>query len=100
MGYEHLTPTDTCLQTVWSKDGIGYLLLQQFCDFPINDAPICCPKGWKLTFVGSRFTTSAKTRYSPTEAEAISVTLDTARMFVLGCKELIVITWNTQQQIT
>ena len=84
----------TCLQTDWSKEGLGYLLLQQHCKCDISKAPICCKDGWKLVFAGSRFTQPAETRYSPTEGEALAVAwaLEHARFFVLGCKNLIVST--------
>ena len=84
----------TCLQTDWSKSGIGYLLLQQHCNCNIETAPTCCHDGWKLVFAGSRFTTDAESRYSPTEGEALAVTwsLKHARMFVLGCNQLMVVT--------
>ena len=84
----------TCLQTDWSKSGIGYLLLQQHCNCETAKAPVCCKDGWKLVFAGSRFTSDAETCYSPTEGEALAVawSLQHARMFVLGCKDLIVST--------
>ena len=84
----------TCLQTDWSREGIGYLLLQQHCSCPPTNAPTCCPEGWQLVFAGSRFTTEPESRYAPTEGEclAVSWSLDNARMFVLGCKELIIVT--------
>ena len=84
----------TCLQTDWSKEGIGYLLLQQHCQCEIANAPICCKDGWKLVFAGSRFTLPAETRYSPTEGEALAVawSLEHAKFFVLGCKHLLVST--------
>ena len=84
----------TCLQTDWSKSGIGYLLLQQHCNCNTAKAPVCCKDGWKLVFAGSRFTIEAESRYSPTEGELLAVTwsLQHARMFVLGCKDLIVST--------
>jgi transposase InsO family protein len=84
----------TCLQTDWSKTGIGYLLLQQHCDCDTAKAPVCCKDGWKLVFAGSRFTTDAETRYAPTEGEALAIawSLQHARMFVLGCKDLMVST--------
>ena len=84
----------TCLQTDWSKEGIGYLLLQQHCNCPVDKAPTCCPEGWKLVFAGSRFTSDAEKGYAPTEGEALSVSwgLHDARMFILGCNDLIVIT--------
>ena len=55
---------------------------------------ICCPDGWRLLYAGSRFTTSTEAGYSPTEGESLAVVwaLDSARMFVLGCRDLIVST--------
>ena len=85
---------NTCLQTDWSKEGIGYLLLQQHCSCDLARAPICCKDGWQLVFAGSRFTSDSETRYSPTEGEALAVAwgLEHARMFVLGCNRLIIST--------
>ena len=83
----------TCLQTDWSRNGIGYLLLQQHCSCNSNQ-PTCCKEGWQLVFAGSRFTKGAEERYSPTEGEALAVawSLEHARFFVLGCSNLIVST--------
>ena len=64
-------PKLTCLQTDWSKDSIGYLLLQQHCDCKSGKIPTCCTTGWNLTFAGSRFTNPAESRYSPTEKHMI-----------------------------
>jgi len=61
----------TCLQTNWSKDGIGYLLLQKYCSCDNGTAQICCNDGWKLA--DSRLTTETESRYSPTEGEALAV---------------------------
>ena len=84
----------TCLQTDWSKDGIGYLLLQQYCECDPENAPICCPDGWRLVYAGFRFTTPTEVGYSLTEGESLAVVraLDNARMLVLGCRDLIVST--------
>ena len=81
----------TCLATDWSKDGIGFFLLQKHCSCP-GDAPFCCPDGWKVTLVGSRFTHPAESRYAPIEGEALAVAdaLERTRYFVLGCDDLIV----------
>lgn len=81
----------TCLATDWSKEGIGFLLLQKHCVCP-GDAPFCCPDGWKVTLVGSRFTHPAESRYAPVEGEALAVAdaLDRTRYFTLGCDDLIV----------
>ena len=48
----------TCLATDWSKTGIGFVLLQKYCDCK-DITPICCNFGWKLVFAGSRFTSDA-----------------------------------------
>ena len=81
----------TCLATDWSKVGIGFWLFQKHCSCPSVEL-FCCPTGWKITLVGSRFTHSAESRYAPIEGEALAVAdaLDKARYFVLGCKELII----------
>ena len=81
----------TCLATDWSKDGIGFWLLQKHCNCE-KLAPFCCRDGWQITLVGSRFTHAAESRYAPIEGEALAVAdaLDKARFFVLGCTNLIV----------
>lgn len=81
----------TCLATDWCKDGLGFWLLQKHCTcHPIK--PLCCKTGWKVTLVGSRFTTGAESRYAPIEGEALAVVdaLRKACHFVLGCSDLIV----------
>ena len=81
----------TCLATDWSKHGIGYWLFQKHCSCPSNYL-FCCNQGWKITLVGSRFTHPAESRYAPIEGEALAVadTLDKARHFVLGCRNLTI----------
>eukprot|EP00794_Sanderia_malayensis_P002910 gene2910-3362_t len=81
----------TCLATDWSKDDIGFWLFQKHCPCP-SAAPFCCPNGWIVTLVGSRFTHAAESRYAPIEGEALAVAdaLDKARFFVLGCQDLII----------
>ena len=78
-----------CLQTDWSKIGIGYLLL--FCSCSNDHAPVCCSDGWILVFAGSRFLRPTESRYSQTEGETLAVawSLENARRFVLGCQNLI-----------
>ena len=85
----------TCLATDWSKTGIGFLLLQKHCDCTdTSKAPRCGPVHWQLIFAGSRFLKDPESRYSPIEGEALAVTfaLEQARMFVIGCPNLIVAT--------
>ncbi|RUS74671.1 hypothetical protein EGW08_017577 [Elysia chlorotica] len=81
----------TCLATDWSKNGIGFWLFQKHCSCP-SAKPFCCKTGWRITLVGSRFTSGAESRYAPIEGEALAVVdaLDKARHFTLGCSDLIV----------
>ncbi|MEL6803878.1 MAG: reverse transcriptase domain-containing protein, partial [Bacteroidota bacterium] len=88
------TKRATCLQTDFSKNGLGYLLLQKYCDCAIDAAPLCCKSGWKLVFAGSRFTKGAEARYAPTEGEALAVSwaLNHSHLFTMGCQNLIIST--------
>ena len=81
----------TCLATDWSKTGIGFWLSQKHCECP-GEKPFCCRTGWKTTFIGSRFTHAAESRYAPIEGEALAVAdaLDKTRHFVLGCSNLTI----------
>ncbi|MCW4345270.1 MAG: RNase H-like domain-containing protein, partial [Candidatus Thiodiazotropha endolucinida] len=83
----------TCLATDWSVDGIGFFLMQKYCQC-LSKTPACCQDGWKLCLVGSRFTHPAESRYAPIEGEALAVVyaLHQTRYYVLGCKDLIVAT--------
>ena len=83
----------TCLATDWSKEGIGFCLLQKRCECK-NLTPICCPGGWELTFCSSRFTTPAESRYAPVEGECLAVVwgLKKTKYFIAGCKNLIIAT--------
>ena len=89
--YGSSTQIDRRLATDWSKNGIGYWLLQKHCSCPRSE-PFCCTIGWKIALVGSRFTHAAESRYAPIEGEALAVAdaLDKCRYFVLGCQDLIV----------
>ena len=83
----------TSLATDWSKSGFGFWLTQKHCDCqPIK--PLCCTSGWRVTLVGSRFTSSAESRYAPIEVESLAVAvvdaLEKSRHFVLGCDNLII----------
>ena len=88
----------TYLHCDWSKEGVGFLLLQKHCEckMPEPQDPVsqCCHSGWKLTYAGSQFTTEVESRYSPTEGEALAVAwaLKTSRLFTLGCPNLTIVT--------
>ena len=62
----------TCLATDWSKQGIGFTLLQKECSCT-TIPPVCCSTGWSLVFAGSRFTSRPESRYSPVEGKALGV---------------------------
>ena len=84
----------TILQSDWSKQGVGYLLLQKHCTCPMKAAPLCCADGWRIVFAGSRFNTAPESRYSPTEGEALAVAwgLQNAKYYTEGCPDLTVVT--------
>ena len=88
------TSRPTCLQPDWCKTGLGYLLLQKYCACSMDNAPICCPDGWKLVFAGSRFTQGAECNYAPTEGEALALSwsINHAKNYVLGCQNLLIVT--------
>ena len=82
----------TCLATDWSKNGLGFTLLQKHCHCTPPSKPTCGQGHWKIVYAGSRFTSPAESRYSPVEGEALAVVhgLKSCRMFVLGCPDLVV----------
>lgn len=83
----------TCIATDWSKEGLGFFLLQKHCSCEVL-SPVCCKTGWQLVMAGSRFTKEAESRYSPVEGEALAVTygLHKCRYYVLGCQNLLIAT--------
>ena len=91
-GVKHFDVTrQTCLATDWSKQGIGFFLLQKWCKCE-ELHPCCCTDGWKLVLAGGRFTKPTESRYSPVEGELLAVAdaLYKSRHFVLGCDKLVV----------
>ena len=80
--------------TDWSRDGIGFVILQQYCLCASSDTPFCYKNGWRLALCGSRHLTSAEEGYTPVEGEALAVVwcLRKARLFLLGCPNLTLIT--------
>ena len=88
----------TCLAPDWSKDGMGFILLQKHCKCSLGKVPICCPEGWKLVFAGSRFCTDAESRYAPVEGEATAVawSLEKCHMFIMGCPNPIIVATDHQ----
>ena len=87
----------TCLCTDWSKVGIGFTLMQKYCNCPkSNDtntwSPNCGEGHWRLVLAGSRFTKPAESKYAPIEGEALAVVYGLAqcRKFIVGSPNLIV----------
>ncbi|KAG0722530.1 Retrovirus-related Pol polyprotein from transposon gypsy [Chionoecetes opilio] len=84
----------TAVLTDYSRQGIGFLVLQQYCECVSEKSPLCCPGGWKLVLCGSRHLTAAERNYSALEGEALAIAwcLKKARLFLLGCKNLTLVT--------
>ena len=79
--------------TITSNVSCAYVSINFFFFCTCADSrPSCCAAGWRVCGVGSRFTSSAESRYSPTEGEALGVVnaLEKTRYFTLGCSRLIV----------
>ena len=83
----------TCLQTDFSKQGLGYWLKQKHCDCRVDKLE-CCDNGWRVTLAGSRFLRDAESRYAPIEGECLGVAwaLEDTRWFTLGCDDLLIAT--------
>ena len=81
----------TCLAMDWSRQGIGFFLLQKWCECT-QIHPRCCNDGWKIVLAGGRFTKPAESHYSPVEGELLAVVdaLQKTRHFILGCDKLVV----------
>ena len=90
--YDKARPTVAL--TDWSKEGIGFVILQQYCNCTSADSPFCCKGGWRIALCGSRHLSRAEAGYAPIEGEALAVTwcLKKARLFLLGCPNLLLIT--------
>lgn len=83
----------TCLRPDWSKEGIGYFLLQKHCKCE-STLPDCCTGGWKITLAGSRFLNGPEQRYAAIEGEALAIAwgLEQTKYFTQGCPDLLVVT--------
>lgn len=60
----------------------------------MRESPFCCRDGWRLDLCGSRHLTSAEAGYAPVEGETLAIPwcLRKARLFLLGCPNLLIIT--------
>lgn len=90
--YDNTRPTVAI--TDWSREGVGFIILQQYCHCSSPAAPFCCKEGWRLALCGSRHLTAAEAGYAAVEGEALAVAwcLHKARLFLLGCPNLTIVT--------
>ena len=58
----------------------------------MEKAPRCCKEGWQIVFAISKKCSGAESWYAPIEGEAfgVALSLEKARMFTLGCPDLLV----------
>ncbi|KAK3877391.1 hypothetical protein Pcinc_000044 [Petrolisthes cinctipes] len=84
------TSCPTIVLTDYSRQGKGFLVMQQYCQCVSWEAPMCCKDGWQLVLCGSRHLTEAEKNYSTLEGEALAITrcLKKARLFLLGYRNL------------
>ena len=82
---------ETSLTTDWSKNGVGFVMSQKYCDCA-TISPTCCRSGWKTCMIGSRFTNRAESNYAPIEGELLAVTygLRKTRYYTLGLDKLTI----------
>jgi hypothetical protein len=81
----------TCLATDWSKEGLGFSLIQKHCKCSGPPDPNCGVGHWKIVFAGSKTTNGTQRRYCPVEGECLAAAyvLERCRMYTLGCPDLI-----------
>lgn len=84
----------TLVLTDWSKEGMGFVVLQQYCFCVSQNVPFCCTGGWRLALCGSRHLSNEEMNYAAIEGEAAAVVwcLKKARLFLLGCPNLTLVT--------
>ena len=80
----------------WSKEGLGFRILQQHCESVSTDVPFCCRNGWHLALCGSHHLALAESGYAPVEGEVLAVAwcLHKARLFLFGCPNLTLVTYH------
>ena len=83
----------TCLRPDWSKQGLGYFLMQKHCNCN-SRLPDCCTTGWKVTLAGSRFLNGAETNYAAIEGQSLGIawSLEQTKYFIKGCKYHVIVT--------
>lgn len=76
----------TAVITDWSREGIGFVILQQYYACTTPEVPFCCKGGWRLALRGSRQLNTTEARYAAIDGEALAVVwhLRKARLFLHG----------------
>ena len=71
---------------------MGFLVTQNNFMCPMEKVPRCCNDGLQIVFTGSKKCSGTESGYAPLEGEAFGVawSLEKARMFTLGCPDLLV----------
>ena len=87
---QHDRPTG--LATDWSKQCMGWWLVQKHCSCPGEPALGCCKTGWQTVYCGSKFNSAAQSKYPPIEGEAAALVLglEKCSQFILGHPNLLV----------
>ena len=67
--------------------------MQKYC-LCEKETPRCCKTGWKFVLAGGRVTNPAESRYSALEGECLAIAdaLQKAKLYVLGCNNLLLAT--------
>ena len=92
--YSSFQGWERSLNPDWSKEGMGFLLLQKYCIYPTEKAAVCGPEGWHVIFAGCRFYTNTEHWYAFINGEAAAITwsLEKCYIFIMGCPNVIVVT--------
>lgn len=69
--YDKTRPTIAV--TDWSREGIGYIILQQCCGCTPTEAPFCCKGGWHIVLCGSHHLSPVENGYAAVEGETLAV---------------------------
>ncbi len=87
------TNLETTLITDYSKQGIGYVIMQKHCECENTGETTCCSDGWKLTICNSRFLKPEEKNYYPIEGEGLAVAwaLQNARIYLAGCRNFTIL---------
>ena len=62
----------TCLRPDWSKQGLGYFLMQKHCNY-VSRLLDCCTTNRKVTLAGSRFLNVAENNYAAIEGKSLAI---------------------------